>query len=98
MRDFIEKLAILTGENFENLNKLLAHTKKNTQSRTNQNFYLLWIAVAHIEKDKVIDDKNRIFADFLKVKGIHKILSRIREYDDWFVRSGRDWYDYGIYN
>ena len=69
VRDFIEKLAILTGENFENLNKLLAHTKKNTQSRTNQNFYLLWIAVAHIEKDKVIDDKNRIFAEISALLG-----------------------------
>ena len=40
--------------------------------------------------------KNRIFADFLKVDNIHKILSRIRIYDDWFLRSGRDWEDYGI--
>lgn len=40
--------------------------------------------------------KNRIFADFLKVKGIHKVLSRIHEYDDWFMRSGRDWEDYGL--
>ena len=43
-----------------------------------------------------IEFKNRVFVDFLKVKGIHKLLSRIREYDDWFMRSGRDWEDYGI--
>ena len=40
--------------------------------------------------------KNKIFADFLKIKGVHKLLSRIREYDDWFMRSGRDWEDYGL--
>ena len=40
--------------------------------------------------------KNRIFADFLKVKNIHKLLSRIHVYDDWFMRSGRDWEDYGV--
>lgn len=61
VREFIEKLAILTGDNFENLNKMLAHTKKNTQSRTNQNFYLLWIAVAHITKERVAENKNQIF-------------------------------------
>ena len=43
-----------------------------------------------------IEFKNRVFVDFLKVKGIHKLLSRIREYDDWFMRSGRDWEDYGL--
>ncbi len=40
--------------------------------------------------------KNRIFTDFLKVKEAHKVLSRIREYDDWFIRSGRYWEDYGL--
>ena len=40
--------------------------------------------------------KNRIFTDFLKIKDIHKVLLRIHEYDDWFMRSGRDWEDYGL--
>lgn len=40
--------------------------------------------------------KNRVFTDFLKVKGIHKVLSKIHEYDYWFLRSGRDWEDYGL--
>lgn len=43
-----------------------------------------------------IEFKNRIFADFLKVKNIHKLLSRIHVYDDWFMRSGRNWEDYGL--
>lgn len=29
--------------------RMLGHTRKNAQSRTNQNFYLLWIAVSHID-------------------------------------------------
>ena len=39
VNSFIEKLKILCGEDFESLNKMLGHTKKNTQSRTNQNFW-----------------------------------------------------------
>ena len=40
--------------------------------------------------------KNRIFTDLLRIKEIHKSLYRIRVYDDWFLRSGRDWEDYGL--
>ena len=40
--------------------------------------------------------KNRIFADFLEIKNLCGLLSRIRVYDDWFMRSGRDWEDYGL--
>jgi hypothetical protein len=40
--------------------------------------------------------KNRIFTDFLKVKEAHKVLAGIYEFDDWFMRSGRDWEDYGL--
>ena len=35
-------------------------TKKNTQSRTNQNFYLLWIAIAHIEFSRVQNQTEQI--------------------------------------
>lgn len=61
VKSFIEKVNILTGDNFEDFNKMLAHTKKNGQSRTNQNFYLLWIAVAHIEKERITNEKDSIF-------------------------------------
>lgn len=40
--------------------------------------------------------KNRIFGDFLNIKGIYRTLSKINIYDDWFLRSGRDWDDYGL--
>lgn len=58
---FIEKLKLLCGEDFENFNKMLGHTRKNTQSRTNQNFYLLWIAIAHIELSRVQNETEQIF-------------------------------------
>ncbi len=43
-----------------------------------------------------IEFRNRIFTDLLQVTGIHKVLSKIHAYDDWFLRSGRDWEDYGL--
>jgi uncharacterized protein with ParB-like and HNH nuclease domain len=58
---FIEKLKLLCGDDFENFNKMLGHTRKNTQSRTNQNFYLLWIAIAHIELTRVQNETEQIF-------------------------------------
>ena len=61
VRSFIEKLAILCGDDFQNLNKMLGHSKKNTQSRTNQNFYLLWIAVAHLDPSVVQAEKEKVF-------------------------------------
>lgn len=58
---FIEKLKLLCGDDFGNFNKMLGHTKKNTQSRTNQNFYLLWIAIANIELSRVQNETEQIF-------------------------------------
>lgn len=43
-----------------------------------------------------VEFRNRIFTDLLKIKTIRKQLSRIREYDDWFLRTGREWVDYGV--
>ena len=40
--------------------------------------------------------RNRIFADFLEVKPALKYLSNISEFDDWFLRSKREWADYGL--
>lgn len=61
VNSFVEKLKLLCGEDFENFNKMLGHTRKNTQSRTNQNFYLLWIAIAHIELARVQNETEQIF-------------------------------------
>jgi hypothetical protein len=43
-----------------------------------------------------VEFRNRIFADLLQIRGIHKGLSKLLIYDDWFLRSGRDWEDYGV--
>ena len=40
--------------------------------------------------------KNRIFMDLLQIKEIRRQLYKNRIYDDWFMRSGRYWEDYGI--
>lgn len=58
---FIKKMQVLCGEDFQDFNNMLGHVKKNTQSKTNQNFYLLWIAVAHIELSRVQEEKEAIF-------------------------------------
>ena len=52
-------------------------------------------AVAYASKLPV-EFRNRIFSDLLQIKSIRKQLSRIYSYDDWFVRSGRYWEDYGV--
>ena len=59
--DFINKMKVLCGDGFEVFTDLIAHPKKNTQSRTNQNFYLLWIAVAHISIERLVKDKDHIY-------------------------------------
>jgi hypothetical protein len=43
-----------------------------------------------------VEFRNRIFTDLLHIKSIRKNLSRISVYDNWFLRSGRDWEDYGV--
>lgn len=73
VKRFIRILSILTGDNFDELNKLLAHTKKNTQSKTNQNFYLLWIALESITEERVKNNKIDIF---------NKIRTLFRECQD----------------
>ncbi|MGI6743604.1 MAG: DUF262 domain-containing protein [Eubacteriales bacterium] len=61
VKSFIEKLQILCGNDFQDFNKMLGHSRKNAQSRTNQNFYLLWIAVSHIEPTRLKKNKTQIF-------------------------------------
>lgn len=76
VENFILKLEILTGDKFQGLNNLLAHTKKNAQSKTNQNFYLLWIALKNLTKDKVIDEKEEIVD---KISCMFKECQEIKE-------------------
>ena len=61
VKSFIKKLSILCEPEFVDLNRMLGHSKKNTQSRTNQNFYLLWIAISHLEESRITTEKESIF-------------------------------------
>ena len=76
VKRFIRILSILTGENFEEFNRLLAHTKKNTQSKTNQNFYLLWIALESMKEERVKNNKIEIFN---KISGLFGECQDIKE-------------------
>ncbi len=60
---FIEKLIVLTGQGFPNLNNLLSHKMKNTQSRTNQNFYLLWIILSDFSLEDVSHSTRELFSE-----------------------------------
>ncbi len=40
--------------------------------------------------------RNRIFTDLLNIKAIRKQLYSTPVYDEWFIRSGREWEDYGV--
>ena len=62
VKSFITKLQMLSGEEFERFSDLIAHSKKNTQSRTNQNFYLLWIALENISLDRIMLEQEKIFS------------------------------------
>ncbi len=73
---FIYILSKLIGDKFEEWNKLLAHTKKNTQSKTNQNFYLLWIALENLSEERIINDKEIVFN---KISGLFKECQEIKE-------------------
>jgi len=83
VKDFIEKLQYLCGDEFEDFNKLICHTKKNTRSRTNQNFYLLWIAIAHIEMERIQKEKTSIFKS---IQELFLISQDIRD-DDFDVKE-----------
>ena len=67
VRCFIEKVQILCGADFENFGRMLSHSKKNTNNRTNQNFYLLWIAIANVSKERILNEKNEIFENIRKL-------------------------------
>lgn len=83
VKNFIEKLQYLCGEDFEDFNKLICHTKKNTQSRTNRNFYLLWIAITHIGTERLKKEKDAIFKS---IQELFLISQEIKE-DDFDVKE-----------
>ena len=71
VNDFIEKLMILSGTDFSGFNDLIFHTKKQGQSRTNQNFYFLWVILNGVsvntvksKKTLISDNIKKLFSEF----------------------------------
>lgn len=52
-------------------------------------------AITYVSKLPV-EFRNKVFADLLQLKAILKQLQKNSVFDDWFMRSGRDWEDYGL--
>lgn len=52
-------------------------------------------AVRYVSK-LTAEFRDKIFMDFLHIRSIRKQLMRIADFDDWFVRNGKDWEDYGL--
>lgn len=83
VKGFIEKLQYLCGDEFEDFNKMICHTRKNTQSRTNQNFYLLWIALSNINMERIKQEKGTIFNS---IQDLFIVGQEIKE-DDFNVKE-----------
>lgn len=73
---FINKLEILTGSDFEHFNKMISHARKNTQSKTNQNLYALWIALEHLSLKDVQENFETIFN---KIQKMFKEIQQLKE-------------------
>lgn len=46
---------------------MISHTYKNTNSRTNQNFYLLWLILKNISLERLMVEKESIFNRIQKI-------------------------------
>lgn len=75
---FINKLEILCGKEFDKFNDLISHFKKNTYSKTNRNFYLLWIILSRISDSRVLEEKDVIFT---KISDLFKVSQDITDED-----------------
>lgn len=67
---FIEKIDLLTNGNDSYLNTVFAHRFKSNQSRTNQNFYFLWILLDKVEKEVIVKNKSNVVDKLISVYSI----------------------------
>lgn len=67
VEEFIRKLKVLSGNDFSEFNLMISHTYKNTNSRTNQNFYLLWLILKNISLERLMVEKESIFNRIQKI-------------------------------
>lgn len=43
-----------------------------------------------------VEFRDRVFSDLLEIRPLHEQLQKNAVFDDWFMRSGRYWEDYGL--
>lgn len=72
--DFICKINVLIQGDSSFLNTIFAHKAKNNQSRTDQNFYLLWLLLDNIDIDVI--RHNRDLA-VLRISGLYKLAQKV---------------------
>ncbi|MGM7683205.1 DUF262 domain-containing protein [Cytobacillus sp. Hm23] len=89
---FIEKINLLTDGDDSYLNTVFAHRLKSNQSRTNQNFYILWILLDKIEnkvieinKSKVVDSLISVYSLIQKVPDDFTIENFYSILDDFCI-------------
>lgn len=70
---FIEKIYLLTNNDDSFLNVIFAHKSKSNSSRTDQNFYFLFILLDKIDLNIVTDNKEILVARLIR---IYKIIQK----------------------
>lgn len=65
--EFIKKLELLAGPVFSMFNLMINHTRKNTNTKTNQNFYLLWLILQNVSMERLGLEKSSIFTQIQKI-------------------------------
>lgn len=72
--DFINKIKLLTGGDNNSLNRIFAHKLKSNQSKTDQNFYFLWVLLDKISED-MIKNKKEFLVE--KLNSVYRIIQKV---------------------
>lgn len=48
-------------------NLMINHTRKNTNTKTNQNFYLLWLILQNVSMERLGLEKSSIFTQIQRI-------------------------------
>lgn len=72
--NYIDKINALIKGDSSFLNIIFAHKAKNNQSRTDQNFYLLWLLLDNVNINDI--DKNRDLI-ILKISELYKLAQKV---------------------
>lgn len=74
--EFIEKINLLTDNDDSYLNVIFAHKSKSNSSRTDQNFYILWVLLDDLAFEMIEENKSVIIE---KLISIYKIIQKVPE-------------------